>query len=848
MDTFVELTTIPQSYTLYVYTYYLTEEGKENWYAYNEYSFYLPYTVADAIAYLPDYNPDIYDFTVNGKRAELSDNLDSDTYVIMYEKTAGLGPIELTADVDGVQTKYSFDGPVVFDYFRKLALGEKYEDYYWSSIEFISFEHVLTESDTYVAELITYYTNTLVINEQGSFERKVDGLLTQPTVADILEILEIDPSEYYVFLSEYSTYDYLITYYELSASYYTVTAIKKSLVTAPFTVTYSYRESDDGELITNVFHYDDIEMMLQPVTLHSILYSNGVTPYEWKIAVDGEVVCDLGVKSDYPIMWFFEDVEIVATPLYRYHIQIDDADVDVGMDGYVYDERLTPLELAEILGINAEDYLWHADGMMLSPDMMGEKYPYSEGGWRSFTFDIQKRRVKVRLEVCDNNGYMQVYYEIEETGDILFSKLIEGYVFDDYVWKASRWDGEYGYENYWDDIDLSSGEYLFTIDKSSERAVTHYIVTAYSREFSVNVSINAKPPFYDDYRNKTYTFKEETPILEYIRSVCINYTQYRWYITNDGYREIDVETYVATEMVDIVGEFKDSWIHFQFNGLDTAHYFDEGTTMTLAELIGGYVGLSFDDYLVWTVNGDQVYRTDITLYSGDKVVATNDYAVKVYFESYGGYESGFDIEDWSEENRIRTYQRDSEWTTPNLIAHSTSGLMEFVGWGYRDTNSEGEDEFIIIDSIDALYALKMTEVFLQVVSRVDESKLYGCYFDSCNAYAFDEDGLWVIGGDLYSEPMHYTEYEIFVMGDSVEVYYSMGVAHLYEGIRVNEVRYMLAYDDSTYMESSIEEIEIRLQYDYVIESIMDIYGNRYQSLDELTDEPTVYLVRIRYVF
>lgn len=845
-DSLIELTTIPQSFTISYYQYIITEEGKDNYYTYDSQEIYPPYSVSECLNYFSSYDSSIHDYTVNGKRADGTESVVSDLSIVIYDKAYGFGAIAPSVTIDGVTTRYAYDGPVHFDFFKKDVLGEDYEKYNWfiQSESIYADNEIITQSKAFTAERITYSSTALVITEEGTADHNFSGLLTRPTVANVLEMLEIDPSEYYVFYTENYTYDYLITFYELDAAYTSITVIKKSLLTKPFTVTYSYRESDTADLITETYHYNGEEMELQPVSLRNLLSQHGVYAYDAKVVVNGEAVCDVGVKQDFPIMWFYSDVEIVVTPLYRYYVYPDTNIEDINHEGYVYEQRITPLQLAKDIGLNTQDYVWSIDGMKLFSDMLNNVYPY-DGTYKTAVFNLEQKKVKVHLEICDQQGYIQTSYEFEEPNDILFSKVINGYQFEDYDWKATRWDGgEYGggYGDYEGTIDLSSGEYTFTIDKTIENAVTYYLVTGYSKEFPVIVNINAKAPFYDDAVSKDYTFKAPTPIFDIIKELRPNYTQYRWYAYSyySGMEEIDVTTYVATEMVEIQAEYKDSWVYFNLNGQEIAHYFPEERILTLADLIAGFVNLSFDDYAVWKVNGEQVYNTDVTLYSGSSIIATNDYSVRVTFETYG-MDSGFDIEDWSDENLIRTYTKDSEWTTPTLI--QCNELMQFVGWGYF----ENKDEYILINSIEDLFALKQTAIYLRVVSKVTEEKLYGCYNDGGTIYAFTPQGLWVTyTWDSSATPFLVTEYEIRPHMDGVEINYYSGSAYLYPYSKISEVQYMVRQDDNSYHAESLDFVNNCLNDCYVLESITDIYGNAYKSLDELTAEPTFYFIQLRY--
>ena len=231
-DSLIELTTIPQSFKISYYQYIITEEGKDNYYTYDSQEIYPPYSVSECLAYFNAYDSSIHDYTVNGKRADGTESVVSDLSIVIYDKAYGFGAIEPSATVDGVTTKYAYDGPVHFDFFKKDVLGEDYENYNWFiQSESIYYENeIITQSKAFTAKRITYSSSPLVITEEGAVEHNFSGLLTRPTVANVLEMLKIDPSEYYVFYTENYTYDYLITFYELDAAYASIAVIKKSLI------------------------------------------------------------------------------------------------------------------------------------------------------------------------------------------------------------------------------------------------------------------------------------------------------------------------------------------------------------------------------------------------------------------------------------------------------------------------------------------------------------------------------------------------------------------------------------------------------------------------------------------
>ena len=689
----------------------------------------------------------------NGESVYYGDIAEDGDVIIGIPEGVKISPFSVTVEVEeGQSATYNYDYPIlssmVFDYYEAQYGEINLDNYYIHSTNDFGesiYEDIICENVTIRLALRETSVTFKTIDENGASEeaRYTYRIDQKPTLKEFLEEKGISEEEYYI----YSSSDRIYNVEDRGLEYYNLTAIKKNIASAEFTVNLTYY-NEYGDSMNFEFIFNE------PVAMErfwcGIEDANGEYVY---IQLSREDIIDInGEKYDFmndgdpSYIFVYNDAEIVIKR--GYYICLE---VDYQMHEAIFEERVTGQEILSAFGleIDLDEYLIQHDGYNIEKEMfLNDYYPYD--GINRANFYFSKGRVTVDYSYCD--AYGGWYSESADNGN---SKISISDFMSEETFNSCTWTVYLISENYEENClgAVTDYNYVFEFDRSTcdYWGCSRYRLKGETKQFVATLYIDGEW-IGEEVFNKAdkLTFGQ---ILAHFGDY--NYGDYVWSCYGDGY---DVyEDSVITNTIEAWGYDNRPRFTLYVEGTDYIVFHTED--MTLAEVIEAVnaeygVSINYDDY-IWDY-GTQLEDTVVTEGNWGEISARTLSSVEVWY--YTDYSPAW-FEDGSS-NRI--YSRGDEFAIPTQM--DTSMYYDIVvptgRWIYRGTESNPCE--IAIKTVDDLFALQLEYVELYAELVIDYERLYGTYVTENNyVIIINENGLTYINGNESFTELKNAVYEVF---------------------------------------------------------------------------------------
>ena len=570
-----------------------------------------------------------------------------------------------------------------------------------------------------------------------------------PSVAEFLGGIGINVDDYVIF-------NYGSVIEDLNTtSYSTLFLIEKSEVEEEITVNVIYVMDEYTTLEGTI-------TLTSPTSIEYFAYQDVYTEDEGYFSLPGyspEYLYRVGNTDYHPELesWYgfiYKDCTVEIIPCYVAYVELYDSITgNYIYEALVFDSVPNGAQIAEFIDADLTMYTINVEGMQYDYDtFVGTCFEF-----RAFSVFFTPNQVRVTVSVFDENGYE---YTEEFTGDICFDLAQFGYPTEGvYVWTLYYPDGSC---EEIESLDITLYYDPAFSETDYDRSYTSYKIIGICQTFRMSVST-------ENYYGEKFVNKNDGLTVGEILTIYfgLEFDNYDWNYNSYEYIDGFSKDYVPYASLELWGTDNRPCVAVHTNGNDYKIY--HTANLTLAEviaLVNEEHGLELDlDGYTWNVDGSTVTDPDAEVATEGNscyiyVSAFNE--VKVFFYTevglVGDYESPY------------VYTRDGEWSTPELDSQYTDftyGIMYFSGeWEYRS-----EDGAITINSVEDLFALKLTAVSLNAKFEVDFDRLCGLYLTDNQVIRIDENTLSfynIYSGGLFEKHTD-LEYEVSLSGMSFAI-------------------------------------------------------------------------------
>lgn len=456
-----------ESFVVYgVQLYSATDVDGSTKMSYTEYS--TPVTVEQIYNEFFASAEEYYTFTLykNGETISRDETITSDCCIVgIIDEIDASWEFSIQISLGEFMETYTYYAPVsVLDVAQRFcaqySLGN-YDEYYWYENEQIAFSyeyhHLFAANGTMTAiyaeqepNAPTRYAFTYYIDDgNGAVKNTVEldrNEIQMKVFAREYMGLEISDEAYtgeYAFFEGYSAMNELDgNTYVTSA--YSIWAIKRSALSYPYTVTYTFIPNWSQEFETRT------QELYFPCTLESLLYelsdvpTNSVIPDAYLYEINGEEI-DLE-KGDWGKLYYY-DITLKISPVYYAFVQVDVYDEGNKSCEYVSYKPIVLSKLWEDLGLSKDPtaYSWKVNEQYYYDNALNDPV-LIDVGRMGHTIVISARTVHLSVTFIDENlgqeitlGYNGMPeergWEFSVNMQTAWNEIVCGLIeFDDYNW------------------------------------------------------------------------------------------------------------------------------------------------------------------------------------------------------------------------------------------------------------------------------------------------------------------------------------------------------------------------------------------------------------------------------
>ena len=411
-----------------------------------------------------------YTFTLykNGERVSLNETITSDCCIVgVIDEIEASWDFSVQISCGEQMETYNYYAPVsVLDVAQRFcaqySLG-KYDDYSWYENEQIAFSfeyfHLFAENAT-----LTGFANNAPPSNPSSYQFTYyidnddgNGAVKNTVELDSREIkMETFAREYMglaipdeAYTGEYAFFEGYSGMNELdSTSYvtseYSIWAIKRSALSYPYTVTYTFIPTWGYQFETRT------QELYFPCTLETLLYelsdvpTNSVIPDAYLYEIDGEEI-DLG-KGDWGKLYYY-DITLKISPVYHAFVQVNVWDEGDKSQEYVSYKPIVLSKLWEDLGLSKTPtaYSWKVNEQYYYDNALNDPV-FLDVGRMGHTIVISARTVHLAVTFIDEQtgqemtlGYRgmpeDTGWEFSVSAQKAWDETVGGFIeFDDFTW------------------------------------------------------------------------------------------------------------------------------------------------------------------------------------------------------------------------------------------------------------------------------------------------------------------------------------------------------------------------------------------------------------------------------